>query len=224
MNQDKIWDFYQNEKIGSFDSSYPRLYELVRKFKKDDKVLNIGVGGGVFERKAEEYNLDIYSLDPNENSINRIKNIIGTEKAKVGYSQNIPFKSDFFDGVVMSEVLEHLNDEIIDLTLFDISRVLKKGGKFIGTVPFNENLDEQLVVCPKCGERFHRWGHVQSFNIQRIEILLAPHFENIIVKPQMYISWKNLNYKGKISSLVKYVFFLLGVKKNGLNIYFEGWK
>lgn len=224
MNQDKIWDYYQNEKIESFNDSYPRLNDLAKKFKKGDRVLNIGAGGSIFEKIAKNNQIDIYSLDPNENTINKIQNLIGNQKAKIGYSQNIPFDSDFFDGVVMSEVLEHLNDNIINLTLVDVSRVLKKGGKFIGTVPFSENLSEQIVVCPKCGEKFHRWGHVQSFNLLKIHKLLSLYFSSVRAKSKMYISWKSLNYKGKIVALFSYLFFIVGIKKSGLNIYFEGSK
>ncbi len=224
MNQDKIWDYYQNEEIDSFDDSHPRLNDLVKKFKQGDRVLNIGVGGGVFEKLAKNNQIDIYSLDPNENTIKRIENFIGNQKAKVGYSQNIPFDGEFFDGVVMSEVIEHLEEDILYSTLSDVNRVLKKGGKFIGTVPFNENLNEQIVVCPKCGEKFHRWGHVQSFDIKKTHKLLSSNFQEIIVKPKMYISWKSLNYKGKIVTLFSYLFFAIGIKKSGLNIYFEGSK
>jgi SAM-dependent methyltransferase len=224
MDQDKIWDYFQNEAGDSFTGSYPRLKNLVKQFKHGDKVLNIGIGGGVFEKLATENGLQVYSLDPSEKSIDKIKSFLGDEKAKVGYSQSIPFESDYFDGIIMSEVLEHLDNEIIIKTLNEVRRVLKKGGKFIGTVPYKENLTEQIVICPKCGERFHRWGHIQSFDENRVYSIFEKYFSNIICKPKMYIAWNSLNYKGKIIALISYPFFILGIKKSGLNLYFEGIK
>ncbi len=223
MEQNKIWDYYQTEEIGSFDGSYGRLNFLISKCK-NKKVLNIGIGGGIFEKLAVSNNINIYSLDPSKKSIKKIKEVIKKDKAKVGFSQDIPFKDNFFDIIVMSEVLEHLEMKIIQQTLSEINRILKKNGKFIGTVPYDENLKEQLVVCPKCGEKFHRWGHVQSFDKNRLNKLLSTEFTQIYLKSKMFISWNILNWKGKISTTISYLFYLIGIKKSGLNLYFEAYK
>jgi len=224
MKQDKIWDYFQNEEINSFDGSYGRLSFLLKNIKPKIKVLNIGVGGGVLEKIALSKNIDIFSLDPSEKSIEKLQVLIGKDKAKVGYSQNIPFSSDYFDIVIMSEVLEHLTDEVIVKTLKEVNRVLKKGGRFIGTVPYNENLSEQIVICPKCGEKFHRWGHIQSFDKIKMAKLLERFFSNIVVSPKMFISWNVLNWKGKTSAVLLYFLYLIGLKKSELNLYFHGIK
>ncbi len=223
MEQDKIWDYFQNEEIESFEGSYGRLAYILKNCK-NKKVLNIGVGGGVLEKMAISHNVDIYCLDPSEKSINKLQKLLGEKKAKVGYSQNIPFKNGFFDIVIMSEVLEHLDNNVIFDTLTDVNRVLANNGKFIGTVPYNENLNEQIVICPKCGEKFHKWGHIQSFDTERLKIILSTVFTNTKVKPKMFISWNVLNWKGKISTFIFYFFYMLRIKKSGLNLYFEGTK
>lgn len=224
MNQDKIWDYFQNEEEDSFVGSYPRLKDLVKQFNKGDKVLNIGVGGAIFEKLAHEYGLIVYSLDPSEKSISKIQQLFGESRGKVGYSQNIPFEDNFFDGVVMSEVLEHLSDDVIQKTLKDVYRVLKSDAIFVGTVPYRENLNEQIVICPKCGEKFHKWGHIQSFDEKSLCSLLNKYFLNIVCKPKMYIAWNTLNYKGKIVTYINYLFFILGIKTSGLNLYFQSKK
>jgi predicted SAM-dependent methyltransferase len=64
-----------------------------------------------------------------------------------------------FDVAIMSEVLEHLGErELVD-SLGEVQRVLRPGGRFIGTVPARENLSAAMVVCSHCAERFHRWRH-----------------------------------------------------------------
>ena len=224
MEQDKIWDYFQNEKIDSFNGSYGRLSFLLKNIKPGSKVLNIGVGGAILEKIALSKKIDVYSLDPSEKSIEKLQKLIGKDKAKVGYSQNIPFCSNYFDVVIMSEVLEHLSDEVIEKTLKEVNGVLKKGGRFMDTVPYDENLSEQMVICPKCGEKFHRWGHVQSFDKIKMSKLLEKNFSNVIVSPKMFISWNILNWKGKIATIINYLFYYVGIKKSGLNLYFEGTK
>ena len=46
----------------------------------------------------------------------------------------LPFENDVFDIVLMTEVLEHV--ENVDITLREINRVLKIGGLILVTVPF----------------------------------------------------------------------------------------
>ena len=88
----------------------------------------------------------------------------------------LPFGDAGFDAVVASEVLEHLTDEVLRPGLGEVARVLRPGGRFIGTVPAEELLDESLTVCPSCGHQFHRWGHVQSFSAARLKEVLSARF------------------------------------------------
>ncbi len=224
MEQDKIWDYFQNEGANSFEGSYARLNFLIKQCGVNMKILNIGVGNGIFEKIALSNNIDIYTLDPNEKAIFNIQKKLGMQKAKVGYSQDIPFEDDFFDMVIMSEVLEHLDDSILIATISEVNRILKQDGKFIGTVPYNENLSEQLVICPKCGEQFHRWGHIQSFGKENLAVLLKKNFSNISLKPKMFINWNTLNIKGKTMAFINYLVYMINVKKSGLNLFFEARK
>lgn len=220
MNQDKIWDYFQTAGVDSFDGSFSRLKYLTSKFNKEQKVLNIGVGSGLFEKLCLQKGIIIYSLDPSEKTINELKSIIGEDRAEVGYSQEMMFEDDMFDGVVMSEVIEHLDEQVMIKTFEQVKRVLKKGGKFIGTVPSNENLSDQLVVCPKCGEKFHRWGHVQTFTLQRMANILSPFFRINCLEERLFTTWKTLNWKGKFLGFVNKIFFQFKLKKSGLNIFF----
>lgn len=154
MKQEKVWDYYQSEGTTIFDAGYLRLHFLASKCKKGEKVLNIGVGGGVFEKIAFHKKIDVYSLDPSEDAIANVQRVLGAEKAKSGFADAIPFDDDFFDVVVMSEVLEHLDAKILGKTLQEVYRVLHVEGRFIGTVPNDEVLNESIVVCPDCEQDF----------------------------------------------------------------------
>jgi SAM-dependent methyltransferase len=204
MEQTKIWDHFQNEGIDSFSLSRGRQEYLMRRLSQGKRVLNIGVGNGVLESLAIGKGVDIWSLDPSDRAIERIRQHLGLgEKAQVGYSQAIPFPDVYFDAVVMSEVLEHLDAPVLEATLDEIKRVLRQGGMFIGTVPARENLADSLVVCPGCGLQFHRWGHKRSFDVEQLSAVLATRFVNDKIFERFFIDWEAVGWWRKLQGLIK---------------------
>ena len=224
-NQDVAWDYYQNEVPESFAGSYARLRFLANRIQNASSVLNIGCGTGIFEQLALERRINIHSLDPSERSILHLRARLKLgEKAQVGYIQNIPFPDSKFDAVVVSEVIEHLTVELMRQGLAEIRRVLKPGGRIIGTVPSHEDLKQQTVVCPSCGKKFHRWGHEQSFDLQRVSAILSPYFEGIQVVERPFIPWSALNWKGKIVCCMQILLWRLGSHGTNENVFFEALK
>jgi SAM-dependent methyltransferase len=219
--QDAIWDYFQNEGVDRFAGSTARLRYLASLIRCSGKVLNIGVGDGTFEVEATARGLTVFSLDPNAKSIDRLQQLYGFgDRARVGYSQAIPFPDGVFDTVVVSEVLEHLSDEVLAASLREIARVLKAGGQLIGTVPSREHLTEVTVVCPNCSHRFHRWGHLQSFDAARIRIFLSAYFSEIQVWERPFITFSILNWKGKLQGLTRLLLNFCGVHGEQENLVF----
>lgn len=225
MQQEKIWDYYQGQGIHVFDGNTARLRFLVRQLSPADRrVLNIGVGNGRLEEMIRARSKhDIHSLDPSEVAIERLRAEVGmdSDHAKVGYSQAIPFQDNSFDVVIMSEVVEHLEDAVIAETLREISRVLKPNGRYLGTVPADEKLEKSQIMCPKCGEIFHKVGHVQSFSKKRLSNLLRHDFRHVVVRYAYLADWHVLNWKGRIMWLTKKSLLYMGIKGAGRNFYFE---
>lgn len=85
-----------------------------------------------------------------------------------------------FDIVVMSETIEHLLK--FNETILEVKRILKMGGKFIITVPYDVFLGPFFVMFNlNClyqglvhGSRYHlnRCGHVNHFTISRLRAVL----------------------------------------------------
>jgi len=221
MNQEKIWDYFQNEMSDSFEGALPRLLFLSKKLKKGQKVLNIGVGNGQFELLLANGGIDIHSLDPNEKSIENIRSKLNLfEKAQVGYSQKIPFKDDYFDVVVMTEVLEHLSSDVLTASILDVKRVLKNNGQFLITVPDREILSNNVAICPNCESVFHRWGHVQSFTRESLQTLLeSAQFEVKINEVRSFPDWPRKGFKNVIKSCIRYIFGRFGVAISQPNIF-----
>jgi SAM-dependent methyltransferase len=225
MNQTKIWDYFQNdaEMDGAFDNAFPRYEYIAQQVASGMSVLNIGVGRGGLENILLKKGVFVSCLDPNESSIDRLREQYELgERAQVGFSQSMPFSSGQFDAVVMSEVLEHLSDEVLSSTLDEVRRVLKSDGRFIGTVPANEVLINNRIVCPHCGEASHRWGHLQSFSIMRLrELLLANNFAVLRAETRAFPDWRRSGLRNIAKNLIRYVLGRTGSPISSPNIYFE---
>ncbi|MCJ8345951.1 class I SAM-dependent methyltransferase [bacterium] len=202
--QDVIWDYYQNKREETFSENKGRLDYILDNIQKGKVVLNIGIGDGYFEKVAKE-KVKIYCLDPSEESINSLISSLSFTnlEAKMGFSTKIPFDNAFFDVVVMSEVLEHLSEDDLRQTLLEVQRVLKTGGQFIGTVPSNENLAENVVICPSCTHEYHRWGHQLSFSALDLKGILSTKFEVIKLIDRPFINFKGRNLFGKIKGFFR---------------------
>lgn len=223
MNQDLIWDHFQNEGAAAFDRADPRLQFLIRQLRPGERVLNIGVGSGALERLAVQRGIDIWALDPSERSIDALRRHLGLgDRAQTGYSQELPFPNNHFDAVVMSEVLEHLDEDVRAKSLKEVRRVLRPMGHLLGTVPAREPLELSEVVCPGCGNRFHRWGHQASFDIGSLRALLETDFQVSRIEERYFNEWEAVRWARRAGGLVKK--FLswrgLGPYRLARNIYF----
>lgn len=103
---------------------------------KKVKVLDIGVGDGVYEGiifdEVSEF-CDFYGVDLSGKQIKRASKYLKEGKAVDLDTEKLPYKKETFDIVLISEVLEHVffPEKMID----EAKRVLKKGGYFVMTYP-----------------------------------------------------------------------------------------
>jgi SAM-dependent methyltransferase len=225
--QQRIWEYFQNEGVDSFAQSRGRLEFLVRRLRPGVRALNIGVGNGALEKMAAGKGVDIWCLDPSERAIENLRRDLRLgEKAQTGFCQAMPFPDGHFDVVVMSEVLEHLDDDVLDATLAEVKRVLRPEGRFIGTVPASEKLDDSVVVCPHCGIRFHRWGHKRSFSVDSLTVILKQYFLVDSACEQFFIDWEAVSLWRKLQGLIKKFLSWRGIGTYGIcrNIYFSAQK
>lgn len=90
---------------------------------------------------------------------------------------NINLEAVQFDMVTCFDILEHIPGDNLRLAFETLKNCLVNGGLLIGTLPLGENLEDNMVMCPKCGHRFHRVGHFHSFQTtEEINKVLQPEF------------------------------------------------
>ena len=226
-HQDNIWRYFQNRHPEIFEGATARMDYIVREISRKKttsipRVLNIGAGNGYLEEKVTRLGWVIYSLDPDEGAVSRL--LEKGVKAYRGYMGEMPFADDSFDFVVASEVLEHLDAQQLHEGLKEAVRVMRRGAWFIGTVPCRENLTLNEVVCPRCQEVFHRWGHQRSFDLQTMQSQLLSFFHKAVVKRKGFVAFRGRSWRGKIKSLVRSILAHYGEPIASPNIYFAARK
>ena len=117
-----------------------------------------------------------------------------------------PLDDASVDLLILTEVIEHLDDVTLESVLTECRRVLAPGGALVLTTPNEENLEREHVLCPECGCTFHRWQHRRSWSPATLSgALLQAGFGTVDVRP---VTWG--------SELIELAFVLLRRKATGL--------
>ena len=126
-----------NIKIAGVDSFYfaEMKVKIITEFESNKvlKVLDVGCGDGAIEMYMNKYfsSWQIDAIDISEQSIKEAtdKNILNCDFQKYDGKQ-IPFADKSFDVTFMAGVLHHVNFDLHNDLVKEISRVLKPGGRF----------------------------------------------------------------------------------------------
>lgn len=222
MTNQRIWDHYQSVGLHRFASAGPRLAHMLALVAGNAsgavRLLNVGIGDATLERLALDRGWQVDALDPSHDAVER--SVAMGIRAKEGLIEQMPYADASFDAVVCSEVFEHLTADQLQAGLREIGRVLVPGGRLYGTVPFDERLDDQQVICPHCGVPFHRWGHQQTFTAEAMRQALSTTLAVDAVTVRPFVDWAALNWKGRTVAAMKSLLALTGVHGVNENIVF----
>jgi ubiquinone/menaquinone biosynthesis C-methylase UbiE len=130
---------------------------LSKNIKKNSKILNIGCGTGDDLRIISKYGT-LYLLDSDKKALDLIKE--KSYKKIVGDACHLKFPSNFFDVIVIFDVLEHIVDDRIAVK--EMYRVLKEKGLLIFTVPAFQCLFSSHDVALE---------HKRRYNKKRLNVL-----------------------------------------------------
>jgi 2-polyprenyl-6-hydroxyphenyl methylase/3-demethylubiquinone-9 3-methyltransferase len=118
-------------RVPYFDRAFHHLDTGVS--SSDQLFLDIGCGGGLATEAMARHGHRMIGLDISPRSIETAKRHakeagVSNVEYVVGSALELPFPDHHFDGVVMSDVIEHIHD--LPALVKEINRVLKPGGVF----------------------------------------------------------------------------------------------
>ena len=110
---------------------YTRISTALKYLKSSKNILDIGCSDGYVHKQIRSKK--ITGIDINESDLDIAKLLNPNNRYRKESVYELKFKDAEFDTVLCLDVLEHLDDDTKAIS--EISRVLKKGGKLVLTVP-----------------------------------------------------------------------------------------
>lgn len=136
-------------------------------------VLDIGARDGHFSSLLTRYFNDVTALDLVVPKITN-KNV----KCVQGDITCLDYPDDSFDFLFCVEVLEHIPTDLLEQACSELSRATRQY-LMIG-VPYKQDIRFGRTTCYSCGRQNPPWGHVNSFDRERL-ISLFPAFSPVSV-------------------------------------------
>jgi SAM-dependent methyltransferase len=165
---------------------------------KGKKLLDIGCGTGEYLKAASDLGMDVTGIDVDETLAAHIRSKYGYSVV-VGLFEDDSFPAGTFDVIVLSHVIEHLQEPA--KLLRSIRKALKPGGLFIMCTPNADSLMEDIhnlvgklkdssktnYLCP-----FEVPYHILGFNLKSSRVILdRTGFSPIYLKLHSGLEWED---------------------------------
>lgn len=157
--------------------------------KPSDVILDVGGGTGYISSKIKKESKKVIVLDDSKKMLDQAKKYSDLDLCHAK-AQKIPFPDSYFDTVTCIDSLHHIKD--IDVSLAEITRVLKKNGTIL----------------------------IYDFHIKGFQGFLFWLFEKIYIDNSKFITPNNLlkkmndlNFDGRIVKVSKLEYIYLGTRR-----------
>lgn len=136
------------------------------------EILDFGCGNGYMYEWIMKLckNFSYTGADTTLDSINYMREHYGKD-IRTLHIDSLPLscEEEAFDIVLVTEVIEHVDDTILKEDMQEWMRLLKRGGKLVITTPNDEDMNKSMIYCPNCDCQFHRWQHVRKWTSRSLE-------------------------------------------------------
>jgi SAM-dependent methyltransferase len=213
----KDFYFYSHEKEQDYlKRNVLRYIEILKVVElnasKNQKVLDIGTLYGHYAIALKRLGYCVYATDIKWSGTSLLEARLKNEQIPFyicNVEDGLPFEDNFFDVIILSEVLEHLINPLKALS--EIRRVLKNGGLLILTTPNFASLYNRIKLLagknPQAPTRLAPdgwlksdvgWGHIHEYTLDELENLLILFDFKILIKRYLSISAKTTQKYPKI--------------------------
>lgn len=151
-DQKEVWKRYEDNIL---DQS-KRATNVIKLVPNDvESILDIGCGNGILTNLINKP--FVVGVDFARVPLTKVKT--NTIQASI---DKLPIRSKSFDLCLLSEVLEHLDDETYIKATKEIERL--RPIYLLISVPYNENIELDLCKCKVCGNLFNESHHYRKFD------------------------------------------------------------
>ena len=187
-------DLYVQEEAGRRRSA-DSICKYLRKINKTGKILDVGCATGFLLDQARNGGWEVYGVELSAWAVDYAKNKLQLPNITQGSLKEAHYPANFFDAVVLKDVIEHLTEP--KETLEEIRRILKPAGIICCNTPDIDSLVSKIL-----GAKW--WGikqsHIFYFNKNNLATLFkATGF--VPIKIRSHARTFTLNYW--ITSLFK---------------------
>jgi len=192
-----VWRFGQDRRLALIH----RYADL-----EDSRILDVGCGLGTYVRKLRAFSPDVYGVDIDAQKVAQAQQDL--DNIYCAPAEELPFADDFFDVVLLHEVLEHVESD--QQAVGEAFRVARVGGRVVifvpnrlypfethgvywqgqyrfGNVPLVNYLPDRMRnrLCP----------HVRAYTRHGVRTLLAGCAHRVVVHTQIYPGYDNIAYR-----------------------------
>ena len=174
MNQQNIWELKGSQLIKQIRRA--EVVKQILKHSKAKQILDIGCAEGFITNYLSQLQAQVIGIDIDQ-SLKIAKNKVKNADFIQASITHLPFKDGTFEAATLLEILEHLPNAVINKGIAEVNRVLKSGGTLIVSVPYKEKIT--YTRCIHCGKLTPLYGHLQSFDENKIASLLPENYKMV---------------------------------------------
>jgi len=213
LNEEGLTEYYTNyigkrrlsneKKMQLRTIQYTLDAELIKKFIRKGKVLDVGCNGGFF-LDAMGDGFQRYGTELDSQAIGYAKANFPSfsNNLKNGTLHSAQFEDEYFDLVMMRGVIEHVSNP--EESIKEISRILKKGGYyFICATPNGQSLLADLYR--EDWTLFHPVQHIWHFSPENLSKLCQPYGLKLYWKEFPYLGTPYENVKKNIEEIANFI-------------------
>ncbi len=172
---------------------------------KNDRVLNIGVSNiPEIEIKLENKVRECWIIDIDRKKLNKAKRFLKKTKLICGdVTNNVQLKKNYFDKIIIIEVLEHLDEDGMAVDI--IKSLLKKGGVVVAASPNNALF--HLINPVKYFEHKRHYSNEEFKNLFQSRGFIIEHF-NIVENWELLANlYTHLFFKFVLKKIIPFATF-----------------
>ncbi|KAI9023247.1 S-adenosyl-L-methionine-dependent methyltransferase [Hyaloraphidium curvatum] len=207
-------------RIPFFDRAWKRFPPKV---PRDAAYLDLGCGGGIVTEALERKGYHMTGIDISKASVETAREHARRSGLSiwfdVGSAYSLPYANSSFDGIVMSDVLEHLHD--LPRAVFQVCRTLKPGGVLVFdtiTRTYLSHLANLFMTVWARGVHTHDWRLFVTPDELRTLFRATGCFDEPVLEPKELRGMRPLpNLFGDSPGLLKFV------ETESIEVGYLGW-